>query len=78
MLRPDHNGRGRHRHRAEAVGDAFGRVGLHRREGLADPEGHGLGEHPRHQELAVVAAAGNDDPAAQDVGEEQHERGRGR
>ena len=73
MHRPTTTADGRHRHRAEPVGDALGRVGLHGRQRLADAEGHGLGEHAGHQELLVVAAAGDDDPAAEDVGEQQHE-----
>ena len=76
-LRPTHHGRGCHRHRAEPVGDAPRGVGGDRDHGGLQPEEHRHREHPRHQELEVVPAAGHRHRAAEQVAEHQHHRAPG-
>src|SRR5918997_4519087 len=63
---------GRHRHGAEAVGHPFGRVVGYGGHGPLQAEHHGHGEHPRHEELAVVPATQRRRPAQQVAEHQEH------
>ena len=72
----DQDRRAGHRQRPEAVDDALGHVVGHADRRGRRGEHDRLGEDPGHQELAVVAAAGERDRAAEHEREQQHEHDR--